>query len=138
MEHLDSIDLVILKLLQNNARVSLKEIAGELSLSSPSVSTRIKRMERDNIILGYHADINTEHEIPLVKALIHMKTSSATLEDIKALLLSTSEVNNYSFAIGPYNLVIKVIYSSMSELYTFVNQLNQYGETMVEVLVQGE
>ena len=44
---MDDIDRKILKLLQDNARVSLKTIAENTFLSSPAVSARISRLEKD-------------------------------------------------------------------------------------------
>ena len=44
---MDDIDRRILKLLQANARTSLKTIAESTFLSSPAVSARIEKMEKD-------------------------------------------------------------------------------------------
>lgn len=55
---MDDIDRKILKLLQENARTSLKTIAEKTFLSSPAVSSRIERMEREGIILGYEAQVD--------------------------------------------------------------------------------
>ena len=52
---MDDIDRKILKLLQENARVSLKTIAESTFLSSPAVSARIEKLEKDGVIAGYHA-----------------------------------------------------------------------------------
>ena len=52
---IDRVDKEILKLLQQNGRLSLKTIAEKTFLSSPAVSARIERMENDGIILGYEA-----------------------------------------------------------------------------------
>ena len=59
MEHtLDSIDKKIIEILQANARTPIKDIASEVFLSSPAVSSRIEKMEKAGIISGYHAQIN--------------------------------------------------------------------------------
>ena len=52
---MDDIDRKILRLLQENARTSLKTIAENTFLSSPAVSARIEKMEKDGVISGYHA-----------------------------------------------------------------------------------
>lgn len=52
---MDDIDRKILKLLQENARMSLKTIAEKTFLSSPAVSARIEKLEKDGVIAGYHA-----------------------------------------------------------------------------------
>ncbi len=59
MFSLDNVDLKIIELLESNARISLKDIASRVFLTSPAVSARISKMERAGIIEGYHAHINT-------------------------------------------------------------------------------
>jgi len=57
---LDKIDQTILKILQENAKTPLKEIANQVYLSTPAVSARIEKMEKEGIITGYQAQINPE------------------------------------------------------------------------------
>ena len=47
---MDHIDREILQILQHNARASLKMIAEKTFLSSPAVSARIEKLEKDGII----------------------------------------------------------------------------------------
>ena len=44
---MDSIDKKILELLQDNGRITVKEITQTISLTAPAVSERIKRMEKE-------------------------------------------------------------------------------------------
>ena len=55
---MDEVDRKILKLLQANARMSLKSIAEKTFLSSPAVSARIERLEKEGVITGYHAQLD--------------------------------------------------------------------------------
>lgn len=57
---LDHIDFEILKMLQANARIPLKEIAAKVYLSSPAVSARIETLVNKGYIEGFHAQINPE------------------------------------------------------------------------------
>ena len=50
---LDKLDKKILTLLTQNARMPVKDIAKQVSLTSPAVSSRIRRMEQQGIIGGY-------------------------------------------------------------------------------------
>ena len=54
---MDHIDREILQILQHNARASLKMIAEKTFLSSPAVSARIEKLEKDGIITSYQAQI---------------------------------------------------------------------------------
>lgn len=55
---MDDLDRKILSLLVQNARMPVKEIAEQVSLTSPAVSSRIHKMETDGIINGYTVLLN--------------------------------------------------------------------------------
>lgn len=57
---LDPTDRKILRLLQDDARRSLRSIGDAVDLGAPSVHARVQRLEREGFIRGYHADIDPE------------------------------------------------------------------------------
>ena len=56
--NLDEKDFQILYLLANNATLQLKQIAEKISLSSDAIKYRIKRLIKENVILGFYPIIN--------------------------------------------------------------------------------
>lgn len=57
---MDLIDRKILHELQLNAKISMKELAQKVYLSSPSTIERVRRLEENGIIKGYKAIIDAE------------------------------------------------------------------------------
>lgn len=57
---MDKIDIKLITLLQKNARFSLKELAEQVFLSSPAVSSRLEKLERQGYITGYQVAIDNE------------------------------------------------------------------------------
>ena len=55
---MDRIDKKLVTLLQDNARLPLKNLAEKVFLSSPAVSARIERLEEEGIILKYEAKVD--------------------------------------------------------------------------------
>src|SRR5260370_19247763 len=55
---LDRMDVALLGLLQNNARLSVKEIAAEVGLAPSSTHERIKRMRDSAVLRGTHAEVD--------------------------------------------------------------------------------
>ncbi|SDH01244.1 transcriptional regulator, AsnC family [Paraburkholderia steynii] len=55
---LDKLDHKILKILQQDGRIAMKELAEQVGLSVTPCIERVKRMERDGVITGYHARVN--------------------------------------------------------------------------------
>ena len=74
MRHeLDHIDAKILNLLRENARMPLKEIAEHVFLSSPAVSARIERLEKEGYITGYQVKLNPALLGYPIKAFINLE-----------------------------------------------------------------
>ena len=60
MESLDHIDLQILRTLQDNARLTTKELAARVHLSTTPVFERLKRLEAQGYIKKYIAVLDAE------------------------------------------------------------------------------
>lgn len=58
VRELDRIDRRILAALQADGRISLTDLAQRVGLSVTPCSERVKRLERDGVIAGYHARLN--------------------------------------------------------------------------------
>ena len=56
---MDDIDRRIVALLRENARRSFQDIGQHVHLSAPAVKRRIDRLERDGVIRGYTAEVDT-------------------------------------------------------------------------------
>ena len=56
--NLDSIDLAILGALQDNARLSVVELARRINLSPTPATLRLRRLEQQGVIAGYHARLD--------------------------------------------------------------------------------
>lgn len=59
-EILDKVDLQILRILQNNARLTTKELAAQVNLSSTPVFERLKHLEREGYIKKYIAVLDAD------------------------------------------------------------------------------
>ena len=70
---MDEIDKLILKELDKNARISIKELTDIVYLSAPAVKARIEKLEEQGIILGYSAKINKAALGYLIKAYINLE-----------------------------------------------------------------
>ncbi len=60
MRKLDRIDRMILDILQKQGRIAISELAATVNLSTTPCSERVKRLERDGIIMGYYARLSPE------------------------------------------------------------------------------
>ena len=131
---MDSIDKMIINLLQENARYPLKHLASKVFLSSPAVSARIDKLEKDGIITGYHADVDPIQLGYPVMAFINMSLDPKQKPQFYPYIDACSNVLECNCVTGNYSLLIKVAFPSTMELDTFVSELQKYGKTETQIV----
>ena len=126
---LDKKDMAILKLLQENARVTVKEISEKIHLSTTPVHERIKRMEESGVIKQYVTllDHSKVKKGLIVICYVSLKEHSKNAGNkfIKTIheLNEVTECYNIS---GEFDFMLKVICEDMNGYYDFhVNKLSQ-------------
>ena len=131
---MDDIDRKILKLLQENARTSLKTIAEKTFLSSPAVSSRIERMEREGIIMGYEAQVDPIKLGYHILAFINLNVLPEDKPKFYAYANGVPNILECSCVTGEYSMLMKVAFPSTRELDIFVGQLQTYGKTSTQIV----
>jgi len=126
---LDKIDLSILKLLQENARATVKEIATKVHLSTTPVHDRIKRMEQSGVIKQYATlvDHTKVKKGLMVICYVSLKEHSknAGIKFIKSINALNEVVECYNIS-GEFDFMLKVVEENMDSYYDFhVNRLSQ-------------
>ncbi|MBS4042282.1 MAG: Lrp/AsnC family transcriptional regulator [Chitinophagaceae bacterium] len=126
---LDTTDIAILKVLQENAKASIKEISAKVHLSTTPVHERIKRLEQSGVIKQYatlldHSKVNKGlMVICYVSLKQHDKKEGAKF--IKSILSFHEVIECYSIS-GEFDFMLKVVAESMETYYDFhVNKLSQ-------------
>ncbi len=125
----DKTDLEILKLLQENARITVKEISDKVHLSTTPVHERIKRMEQSGIIKQYATLVDGAKVkkglmvICYVSLRQHNKQSG--LKFINAIQEMNEVIECYSIS-GEFDFMLKVVAEHMDDYYHFhINKLSQ-------------
>lgn len=126
---LDHIDKEILKMLQENARMSLKDIAERVYLSSPAVSVRIENMVEAGFIEGFHAVVNPVKIGYHIKAFINLEVSPVDKEQFYPYIEKCKNVVECNCVTGDYSMLLEVLFPSTDELDQFIGELQQYGRT---------
>ena len=124
---MDDLDRKILSLLAKNARMPVKEIAEQVSLTSPAVSSRIHKLETDGIISGYTVTLNR----PADRVYVAPSKQDAFLE----LLQSSREVLQCYHVTGAYTFLVKVSCGSMPQLEHLILQFQKLGTTSTQIIL---
>jgi len=126
---LDQKDLAILKLLQQNARITVKEISDTVHLSTTPVYERIRRMEEAGVIRQYATLVDHSKVkkglmvICYVSLKQHNKTAGAKF--IKAIHEMNEVIECYNIS-GEFDFMLKVVAENMDAYYDFhVNRLSE-------------
>jgi Lrp/AsnC family transcriptional regulator, leucine-responsive regulatory protein len=110
MHELDKTDRKILTILQREARISITDLAHKVGLSATPVSERVKRLERENVITGYHAHLNP-HSVGLrILVFVELRLaqkSSEIFDSVKRELAHVSEVIECHLVAGEFDYLIK-------------------------------
>ncbi len=125
---LDNIDLDILRRLQQNARISIKELSEAVHLSTTPVHERIKRLERSGVIKQYVTLLDGAKVqkglmvICYVSLKQHSKTAGTRF--IKAVHEWTDVLECLTIS-GQFDFMLKVVAKDMDAYYHFhVNKLS--------------
>lgn len=126
---LDKKDLAILRLLQQNARITVKEISSTIQLSSTPVHERIKRMEESGVIKQYAAlvDHTKVKKGLMVICYVSLQQHSKTAGNrfIKSIMDMNEVIECLSIS-GEFDFMLKVLTEDMNTYYDFhVNKLSQ-------------
>jgi DNA-binding Lrp family transcriptional regulator len=126
---LDKKDLAILALMQQNARITVKEISEKIHLSTTPIHERIKRMETEGVIKQYAAlvDHSKVKRSLMVICYVSLKAHSknAGIKFINAINEMNEIIECYSIS-GEFDFMLKVVEENMNSYYDFhVNKLSQ-------------
>ncbi|TAD84124.1 MAG: Lrp/AsnC family transcriptional regulator [Bacteroidetes bacterium] len=126
---LDAKDIAILKLLQANARATVKEISERVHLSSTPVHERIKRMEEQGVIKQYVTLLDAEKVKKGLTVICYLSLKQHSKEagsQFIAQILTMPEVLECYNISGEFDFMLKIVAENMNAYYDFhVNKLGQ-------------
>ena len=106
---MDAVDRALVDALRTNGRMSYAELGRLVSLSGPSVTDRINRLEAGGVITGYRAMVAPAQLGLNVTAMIGVLLSdSAELDDVAWRLRDVPEIEDCWFVAGEEAFVVKV------------------------------
>lgn len=136
---LDEADLLIIALLRDEARLSLRDLGARVNLSAPAVAARLKRLEDAKIIEGYRAVISADKFALAFEALIFVKVIPADSERFIDEMKALSAVSSCLKITGDYSYMLTVSFPKIDALNHFVDKLNMmYGMTKTSIILNKE
>ena len=117
MRKLDRIDQQILDILQHDGRIAISELASRVNLSTTPCSERVKRLERDGIIMGYYARLNPQLVDRNLLVFLEIKLSAKSgdvFDQVARDLVEIPEVLECHLISGEFDYLVKARLKEMS------------------------
>ena len=122
-EDLDNIDITILRTLQKNSRLTTKELAAKIHLSTSPAFERQKRLEREGYIKGYMAVVDAEKVGNGILVLCNIRLKQHTEDLIQQFMDAVRNIDEITECFntsGDYDFLIKVYAKDMKDYQQFM------------------
>ncbi|MEJ2884802.1 Lrp/AsnC family transcriptional regulator [Pedobacter sp. GR22-6] len=120
---LDHTDLRMLIHLQEDSRISNKQLASKMHMSLTTVSERIRRLSKEGYIKGYTTELNREKFNLGMTVFIHVQLwdhSANCLDDFNNTVSSWDEVRECYHMSGQYDFYLKIVIMDMPAYSRFL------------------
>ncbi len=114
---LDRIDRKILRLLQEEGRISFTELGERVGLSTTPCTERVRRLEREKIITGYHARLDPQRVNASLLVFVEISLaykSGDIFEEFRRAALRLPNVLECHLVSGQFDYLIKARISEMA------------------------
>ncbi len=123
MDTIDKTDREILRLLQQDARLTTKELAFQLKLTTTPVYERVKKLEREGYIKGYVAQVNREkvgRQLMIFCNVVLKENTTLRMQKFEREIAVFEEVMECFKIAGNTDYLIKIIVPNIGEYQSFV------------------
>jgi len=120
---LSDVDRRILKILQEDGRVTVQAIADRVGLSASPCLRRIRQMEKSGVISGYSATVDQKRVGLPVSVFVSIKLErqrAAELDHFAAAILAWPEVMECYLMTGQHDFLLRVVCADLSAYETFL------------------
>lgn len=121
---MDNIDIRILKLLQNNARITVSEIANRINLSVPAVSDRLRKLDASGIIEKYTTIISAKKMNKSLTVIMFVSLESPQYADrFIDIVQKEDEIIECNYLAGDFDYALKIITENTETLEQILNRI---------------
>ncbi|WP_042477677.1 Lrp/AsnC family transcriptional regulator [Bacillus ndiopicus] len=130
---MDQIDKNIVRILQSNAKISMKDLADAVHLSPPSVTERVRKLEEQQIIEGYHAHVSLKKMNRPISALILFESKDC--KSLASFCHNHPDVLECYRVAGEISYIVKLATHSVESLEKFIDASMQYGTPSTNIVL---
>ena len=113
---MDATDQALIALLRQNARLNVADLAHKLKVSRGTVTNRIRKLEDEQVIVGYTVRLRPESEPDRIRAWMGVTVEGNRTREVIASLLGEPGVAALHDTNGRWDLLAELEVRSMNEL----------------------
>lgn len=122
---MDNIDRDIIKILQDNARTSYREIKDDLGISIGTIHNRIAKLKDKNIIESYTIRLNNKKLGYKLTFLIRMQIDGKYTDQVLSKLTKRTEVCSIFHTTGEQSAALICRFKNSEDVNKFIRELNK-------------
>jgi Lrp/AsnC family leucine-responsive transcriptional regulator len=134
MEAIDAIDHKIIEALARDARLSLKALAQQVSLSSPSVAERLRRLEERGVIRAFTVEVDPRLLGYSLQAIVRIKPLPGRLHAVRALIEEIPEFIECDKVTGDDCFIARLCLRSIEHLDQILDRITDKAETSTAII----
>lgn len=131
---LDETDQRILEVLLGDSRASLKSLAEQVGLSSPSVSERLRRLEERGVIRQYTVEIDPQALGFTLQAMVRVRPMPGKLHIVQRLLEEIPEIGECDKVTGEDCFIARLYVRSIDQLDHILDRVADHAETNTAIV----
>jgi DNA-binding Lrp family transcriptional regulator len=120
---MDAIDQRLLSALRENGRASTAQLARLVGRSRTSVQSRIERLERQGVIVGYEVRLAPEHGLGAVRAHVMIKVGPKETRSVAAALRAIPQVRILHSVSGDVDMIAIAATGSVTEMDEVIDRI---------------
>ena len=130
---LDEINQELIDLLQEDARLSYRELGEQIGLSPPAIAERVRKLEEAGVITGYRAQVDYEKIGFPILCVIRLNTTNfdRTIDDVIAAAPEVIEANRVT---GSESHVLRARVRSTAHLEELLERLWSHGSSVTNIV----
>jgi Lrp/AsnC family transcriptional regulator, leucine-responsive regulatory protein len=132
---MDSVGWRLLRLLQENARLSFRQLGEAVGLTAPAVAERVRRLEDAGVIRAYRPEIDLVKAGLPIMAFVHLTCNSQQSSRLRKVVGEMREVIECHCITGSESYILKVAVVSVPRLEHFLFSLKSYGEVRTSLVL---
>jgi len=134
MQAVDDIDRAMIEALAGNSRISLKELAQAVGLSSPSAAERLRRLEDRGVVTLFTIDLDPAAIGYSLQAIVRVRPLPGQLHIVERIIQDTPEFIECDKVTGDDCFIARLVVRSMGELDSILDKVAERAETNTSMI----